>query len=322
MAVPSTVVTNEDLTKILDTSDEWIYTRTGIKERHIVSGAENSTDLGIEAAKDAIKKSGLNVDDIDLIIAASSAPKHIYPSTACAIQDALGMTKTAPAFDITAACTGLIYGIEIARAMISTGVYKNVLIVATDATSKFVDWSDRGVCVLFGDGAGAMILQKSPDGIDDILAIETHANGAQGQFISLNLSGQNSPLVEPCEAEPLFVTMNGKEVYKFVMSTVPENVIACLEKAGLTPEDIDYLVPHQANMRIIEGLQQRLKYGDDKVVSNIEMYGNTSAASIPIAMCEAIEKGKMKLPATAILTGFGAGLTWGTVVLKLREGIY
>lgn len=321
MAVPDTVITNEDLTKILDTSDEWISTRTGIKERHIVSGGENSTDLAIAAAKDALKKSGLKAEDIDLIIVASSCPKNIYPSTACAVQEAIG-AKIAPAFDISAACSGLIYGIELSRAMIGTGDYNNILLVASDANSKFVDWTDRAICVLFGDGAGAMILQKSTDGVDDILAIETKADGTLGSNIRLTLDGKNSPLVEPCAENNLNVYMNGKEVYKFVMSTIPGSINSCLEKAGLTPSDIDYLVPHQANMRIIEGLQSRLEFSDDKVVSNIEKYGNTSAASIPIALCEAVKEGKMKLPATAILTGFGAGLTWGTVILKLREGIY
>lgn len=321
MGIPDTVITNDDLTKILDTSDEWISTRTGISERRLVSGDENATELAIKAAKDALKKSGLKGEEIDLVICATSCPKNIYPSTACMVQEAIE-AKVSMAFDISAACSGLIYAIEVARAMMCAGKYEKIMIVASDANSKFCDWEDRSVCVLFGDGAGAMILEKSPDGIDDILAIENMADGKQGKNITLELHGKNSPLVEPCSTDLPRIFMNGREVYKFVMSTIPASIDNCLEMAKLTPDDIDYLVPHQANMRIIEGLQSRLQYDDNKVISNIHKYGNTSAASIPIAMCEAIEEGKIKLPATTILTGFGAGLTWGTVILRLREGIY
>lgn len=320
-ALPKTKVTNEDLTKILDTSDEWIRTRTGIVERNILSGEETATTLGIEAAKDALKHANLTGQDIDLIIVASSCPYNIYPSTACEIQNAID-GKVAPAFDISAACSGMIYAIELARAMISTGVYKNALLVATDQNSKFLDWTDRSTCILFGDGAGAMILAQSEDGVDDILAIDTAADGKQGHHITSFMTKESCPLVEPCELLPQAVRMNGKEVYKFVVSTMPQSIDKCLEKAGMTPEDIDYLIPHQANLRIIEGLQQRLNYTDEQVICNIHMHGNTSAASVPIAMCEGIEEGKIKLPSTAILCGFGAGLTWGSLIVRLREGIY
>lgn len=318
--VPDTVITNDDLTKLVDTNDEWITSRTGIKERRVVSGDETAVTLGIGAAQQALKNAKIVPEDIDLIIAAASVPTNTYPSTACEIQAAIGADKAA-AFDITAACTGMIYAMNIAKSFISSGIYKNILLVATDANSKFIDWHDRTSCVLFGDGAGAFVLKESIDGVDDILAMDMHSNGKDGAFIQMPLSGENCPLVEPCEKKPLKVTMNGREVYKFVVQTMPDSISACLEKAGLTPDDIDYLIPHQANYRIIEAMASRLNYSDEKIITNLQKYGNTSAASIPIALVEGVEEGKIKLPAKAILSGFGAGLTWGTVIVNLREGI-
>lgn len=319
-AVPKTVITNDDLTKILDTSDEWISTRTGIKQRYIASGDENSTQIGIEAAKDALNKAGLKGEDIDAIIVASSNPYNIYPSSACVIQDAIG-AKKGPAFDITAACTGMLYAMEIGRSFISTGKYNNVLLVATDTNSKFLDWTDRASCVLFGDGAGSMILSKSDDNVDDIIAINLHADGSLGSYITMNLAGENCPLVEPATIPQQKINMVGKEVYKFVVQTMPDSIMGCLKNAGLEPKDIEYLVPHQANLRIIEGLQSRLEFSNDQVVVNIDKYGNTSAASVPIALAEAIEEGKIKTPSKAILCAFGAGMTWGSAVVRLREGL-
>ena len=319
-AVPKTVITNDDLTKILDTSDEWISTRTGIKQRYIASGDENSTQIGIEAAKDALNKAGLKGEDIDAIIVASSNPYNIYPSSACVIQDAIG-AKKGPAFDITAACTGMLYAMEIVRSFISTGKYNNVLLVATDTNSKFLDWTDRASCVLFGDGAGSMILSKSDDDVDDIIAINLHADGSLGSYITMNLAGENCPLLEPATIPQQKINMVGKEVYKFVVQTMPDSIMGCLKNAGLEPNDIDYLVPHQANLRIIEGLQSRLEFSNDQVVVNIDKYGNTSAASVPIALAEAIEEGKIKTPSKAILCAFGAGMTWGSAVVRLREGL-
>ncbi len=320
MSVPETIITNDDLTKILDTLDEWISTRTGIKQRHIANGNENSTFFGVNAALDAMKKSGIEGIDVDAIIVASSNPYNIYPSTACVIQDAIG-AKNAIAFDITVACTGMIYALEIGRSMIATGKYKNVLLVATDTNSKFLDWTDRGSCVLFGDGAGALLIGESKDGVDDILALNVNANGSMGKFITMNLTGDNCPLVEPATEGCKKITMNGKEVYKFVVQTMPESIMKCLEDAGLEPKDVDYLVPHQANLRIIEGLQNRLEFSDDKVIVNIDKYGNTSAASVPIALTEGIQSGKIKTPSVAILCAFGAGMAWGSAVIRLREGL-
>ena len=319
--VPDTVITNDDLTKLYETSDEWIYTRTGIKERRVVSGNESAVDLGVKAAENALNKSGFKAEDIDCVIAAASAPPQLYPALACDIQTRLGIPNYVPSFDLTAACTGLIYSLQVARGLIGSGLYKNILIVAADNNSRLVDWKDRGTSILFGDGAGAMVVTEAEDGVDDIMSLDVRADGSIGQYISLNMAGENCPLVEPCDVVDSKVHMAGRDVYKFVVSTLPNYVDKAIELAGLKAEDINYLIPHQANQRIIEALQQRLQYSDEKVISNIKYYGNTSAASIPIALVEGVEKGKIKLGSTAILCGFGAGMTWGGAIVRLREGI-
>lgn len=319
--VPDTVITNDDLTKLYETSDEWIYTRTGIKERRVVSGNESAVDLGVKASENALNKSGFKAEDIDCVIAAASAPPQLYPALACDIQTRLGIPNYVPSFDLTAACTGLIYSLQVARGLIGSGLYKNILIVAADNNSRLVDWKDRGTSILFGDGAGAMVVTEAEDGVDDIMSLDVRADGSIGQYISLNMAGENCPLVEPCDVVDSKVHMAGRDVYKFVVSTLPNYVDKAIELAGLKAEDINYLIPHQANQRIIEALQQRLQYSDEKVISNIKYYGNTSAASIPIALVEGVEKGKIKLGSTAILCGFGAGMTWGAAVVRLREGI-
>src|SRR5574344_1339712 len=318
--VPETVITNDDLTKLYETSDEWIYTRTGIKERRVVSGNENAVDLGYKAAVNALEKAKKEAKDLDLIIAASSAPQELYPAMACKIQEKLEI-KNIPSFDVTAACSGLIYTLSMARAYIGAGIYKNILIVASDNNSRLCNWEDRSTSILFGDGAGAVVVTASEDGIDDIIAIDIRADGSLGKYISLPTAGQNCPLAEPCDEKKPVISMNGREVYKFAVKVVPEYIDKCLEMANMTAEEIDYFIPHQANQRIIEAVQHRLKYTDDKVISNIEYYGNTSAASVPIALAESVESGKVKLPSTAILCGFGAGMTWGVAIVRLREGI-
>lgn len=322
-SLPETVVTNDDLTKLYDTSDEWIYSRTGIKERRVVSGEQDAVDLGLQAAKNALEKAKMDPQDIDLIIAASSAPPQLYPAIACHIQMQLGIENECPAFDITAACSGLIYGMQIAKGFINAGIYKNVLVVATDNNTRYLDWSDRSASILFGDGAGAMVLTASDDGKDDILSIDIRAKGSIGQYIYKYNEGKNCPLVEPCEEHDGFIHMNGKAVYMFVVKLLPEYIQTIIDKAGMKAEDINYLIPHQANLRIIQAVQERLQYPDEKVITNIKYYGNTSAASVPIALAEGVEKGKVKLgdDTTAILCGFGAGMTWGGAIVRLREGI-
>ena len=318
--VPETVVTNDDLTKLYETSDEWIYSRTGIKERRLVSGNETAIDLGEKAAKNAIAKSGIDLEDLDMIISASNAPVEMY-SMGCQIQKRLGIKKQIPAFDISAACTGLIYGLDIAKGLISSGMYKNILVVACDNNSRFLDWTDRGTSILFGDGAGAVVVSESDDGIDDIISIDIKSDGNYDHLISLPFDGKNCPLVEPNEVKTSLIKMNGKGVYAFVAKILPKYVEELLQKTGMTPDDIDYLIPHQANIRIIQAVQERLGMPEEKVVTNIKYYGNTSAASIPIALAEGVEKGKVKLGTKAILCGFGAGMTWGGAIVRLREGI-
>ncbi len=319
-SVPDTVVTNDDLTKLYETSDEWIYSRTGIKERRLVSGNETAIDLGEKAAKNAIQKAGMTPDDIDMIIAASTAPIEVY-SMGCQIHKRLGITKPIPAFDVAAACTGLIYGLSIAKGMIASGMYKNILIVATDNNSKLLDWTDRGTSILFGDGAGAMVVTQAEDGIDDIIAIDIKSNGNYDHLISLPFDGQNCPLVEQAEVKPSLIKMNGRGVYAFVAKILPKYVEELLNSTGMTADDVDYLIPHQANIRIIQAVQERLGLPENKVVTNIKYYGNTSAASIPIALAEGVEKGNVKLNSTALLCGFGAGMTWGGAIIRLRGGI-
>ena len=320
-SLPETVVTNDDLTKLYETSDEWIYSRTGIKERRVVSGNQNAVDLGLEASQRALEKAKMNADDIDLIIAASSAPPDLYPAIACHIHERLGIKRQIPAFDITAACSGLIYAMSIAKAYIASGMYKNILLVATDNNSRLVDWTDRGTSILFGDGAGAMVVTQSDDGVDDIIAIDIKADGNYGNLIELPFDGSNCPLVEPNERKQSSIKMNGRGVYTFVAKILPHYVEELIANAGMKADDIDYLIPHQANIRIIQAVQERLGYSDEKVVTNIKYYGNTSAASIPIALAESVEKGNVKLGTTAVLCGFGAGMTWGGAIVRLREGI-
>jgi len=326
--VAQNTVTNDDLTKILDTSDEWISSRTGIKQRRIISGDLTSTDLGIEAANSiinrAIKKSNYNPEDIDLIIAAASAAEDFYPSVACKIQNALmknGWAKNAVCFDLRAACAGLLYSMNTARAFIKAGIYKNILIVATDATTKYTDWEDRSVCVLFGDGAGAMLLSAT-DKEDDIKEINLLSDGSCGDYITLKIQGKNCPLVEEIQTkEKPFITMKGKDVYKFVMQEIPPKITELLDKLKMTASDIDYFIPHQSNHRMIEALAKRLEISEEKVISNIDKYGNMSAASIPVAIKEAIDKNEIKLPATVLISAFGAGMTAGNAIIKLNETV-
>lgn len=314
-------ITNNDLTRILDTSDEWMTTRTGIKERKVISGDTSSTDLGIKAALKAIKRSNFDVEKIDLIIGASSAPEDIYPSVACLIQGAIG-AKNAAAFDLRAACSGLIYSLNVAKSFIKSGTYKNILIVATDATTKYTDWEDRSTCVLFGDGAGAMIVSASEEAEDDVVGVNMFSDGSVADYITLKIQGKNCPLVEPIQNEiKPFIQMKGKEVYRFVMSEIPSKIENLMEETNTRVEDIDYFVPHQSNQRMIDALAQRLTIDNSKVISNIAHYGNMSAASIPVAIREGIDKGIIKLPATIVISAFGAGMTGANAIIKLDKDI-
>ena len=317
-AHPKCAVTNEMLEKFLDTSDEWITERTGIKERCVIS-SEKLEDLAVIAANKALEDAGLTAADIDFIICSNVVNEYVTPALSCIIQGKIG--ATCPTVDINAACAGFVFAMDMAEDKIQCKKAKNILIVCAEEPSRMVSWKNRSTCVLFGDGAGAMVVTASEDGIDDVISIDIRSDGSIGDLISLELAGQNCPLVEPREEKSQFIKMNGKEVYRFVARVLPEYVEQLVANAGMKNEDIDYLIPHQANMRIIQAVQERLGYSDEKVVTNIERFGNTSAASIPLALVESVEQGKVKLGSTAILTGFGAGMTWGGAIVRLREGI-
>lgn len=314
------IITNDVLSKILDTSDEWISSRTGIKQRRVISGQETSTTLGIKAAQKVIKRANFEVENFDLIIAATSAPEDIYPSVSCLIQKAT-KAKNAACFDLRAACSGFIYSLNTARAFIKSGIYKNILIVATDATTKFTDWEDRSICVLFGDGAGAAIVCADNER-EDIVGINMLADGSCADFITLKFQGTNCPLVDKNQEENKpYIQMKGKDVYKYVMTEIPPSLERLMQETNTTVDEIDYFVPHQSNQRMIDALAKRLDFDDSKVISNIEKYGNMSAASILTAIREGIDEGKIKLPATLMISAFGAGMTGANAIIKLGKNI-
>ncbi len=317
-AVPSAVVTNADLEKLVDTSDEWIKTRTGIRERRVVSEDESASGLAIEAAKDAIGFAGIDPASIDLIIVATSTPDNLYPSTACMVQAAIGATR-ASAFDLEAACTGVIYALSIAQQFIGSDTYKTVLVIGVDIHSRFLNWEDRNTCVLFGDGAGALIMKAAEKGEEnEVLSIYLRADGTGGHLLCIPNYGTAYPHADstPPKAMHRFLHMNGRVVYEFALNAVPEAVRTVCAKANMKVEDIDFLVPHQANKRIILAASERLGIPMSKVVSNVDEYGNTSAASIPLALSDAIRRKQVIPPATCALVGFGGGLTWGAAIVR------
>jgi len=315
--VPETIIKNDDIAKLVDTNDEWITSRTGIKERRVVSGNETAVSLAVNAANDALAFAGINPAEIDLVICATSMPDNLYPSSACEIQADIGAVNAA-AFDLSAACSGLIYGLFVAKNFIMSGTYEKILVVGVDVHSRFLDWTDRSTCILFGDGAGAFIVTKSEDGINDFLSVDIHADGSKGKELKIPLYGKNCPLVEPNDEKKQFVYMNGKEIYKFAINYVPESILNSLSLAGLSIDNLDFLIPHQANKRIISAITDRLKLQPDQVISNLEKYGNTSTASIPIAFLEALENNLIPESSILALCGFGAGLTWGSAVVRWR----
>ncbi len=314
-ALPETVIKNADLEKIVDTNDEWISTRSGIKERRVVSTEETAASLAARAGKDALESAGITPEEVELIICATSLPDNLYPSTACEIQRELKCVNAA-AFDITAACSGLVYGLNVARSFIQSGIYQKILLTTVDIHSRFVNWEDRSTCVLFGDGAGAMTLTRNADDQSDILYINMEADGSRGEELKIPLSGKNCPLVTPNTLQSPFVEMNGREIYKFAVNTVPESIKKAVNEAGVSLEEVDCFILHQANIRIIESIADRLAINREKFFVNLHKYGNTSAASIPIAMTEAVENNILKPSSLVVLSGFGAGLTWGTAVVR------
>ncbi|WP_336990972.1 beta-ketoacyl-ACP synthase III [Bacillus toyonensis] len=296
--VPEKVVTNQDLEKVMDTSDEWIRTRTGIAERRIADETIDTSYMAVEASKKALEDAGISGEDIDLILVATVTPDRAFPAVACVIQEAIG-AKHAAAMDLSAACAGFMYGMITAQQFIQTGTYKNVLVVGSDKLSKIVDWNDRNTAVLFGDGAGAIVMGAVSEG-RGVLSFELGADGSGGKHLY----------------QDEYVMMNGREVFKFAVRQLGDSCLRVLDKAGLTKEDVDFLVPHQANIRIMESARERLNLPQEKMSMTIEKFGNTSASSIPIAMVEELQNGRIQDGDLIILVGFGGGLTWGAVALR------
>jgi len=315
MAVPESIMTNDDLSKIVDTNDAWIRERTGIGERRIAKPDEFPSTLGVEASIKALKIANLRPTDLDLIICTSSSPEYIFPATACLIQDQLGATK-AGAFDLLAACTGFIFSLNMAAQAIRSGSIKSALVVGTETLSRFVDWKDRGTCILFGDGAGAFVLQAS-DRPGGVLSAVMHSDGSGGDSLSLPAGGSRYPATEATVHEGKhYIKMDGKAVFRFATRVMASATQEVMDAAGLTVEQVRWIVPHQANIRIIEAAARGLKLPMDRFVVNLDKYGNTSTASIPIAMVEALEKGQIKQGDKLVMVGFGGGLTWGALAAE------
>lgn len=306
--LPETVMTNAMLAERIETSDEWIVSRTGIRARHIAAEDQKTSDLAYLAALRALESAGLQPADLDLIIVATSTPDMIFPSTACLLQGKLGNVG-ATAFDVQAVCSGFVYALTIAEKFIRSGSHKTALIVGAEVFSRIMDWQDRGTCVLFGDGAGAVVLKAGDT--PGILATSLHADGSQSDI--LNVPGQvhsGKVIGDP------FLRMDGQAVFKFAVRALSDSAIECCESAGIAPEQIDWLVPHQANVRIIEAIGKRLSLPAERVIVTVAHHGNTSAASVPLALDEAVKSGRVKRGQTLMLQGVGGGFTWGSVLLK------
>ncbi len=314
-AVPERVLTNADLEKIVETSDEWITTRTGIRERRIASEEESTSTLAVQAARQALECAGVSPRQVDLIICCTATPDFLFPATACLVQHEIGAEK-AGAFDLEAACAGFIYGLSVGTQFVRTGAYKTVLVVASEVLSRFIDWQDRATCVLFGDGAGAVVLQAS-DQPSGLLSFVLGSHGVGGDLIKLPAGGARCPAnKETVSNGGHFIKMSGQEVYRFAVRIMGDSAIEALDKAGLDYDDISLFIPHQANIRIISSIAERLRLDPAKVFIDIDKYGNTSAASIPIALCEAVEQGRVNPGDNILFVAFGAGLTSAASVVR------
>ncbi len=309
--LPETVVTNDYLSTIMDTSDEWISSRTGIRERRLAK-EETTASMSAEAAKRALEDAGVKAEELDLIIVGTITGDCVTPSTACEVQAALGAVN-AVAFDINAACSGFLYSMNTAYAYMQCGIYKNALVIGAETLSKIMDWNDRGTCVLFGDGAGAVVLGMSEEG--GILGFEQGSDGAKGMVLACENRKNNNPLVQNSK-DLGYVHMDGQEVYKFAVSTVPNSIHKVLEKAEVAVEDIKYFLLHQANIRIIQSVSKRLRMPMEKFPIALDHCGNISAASVPILLDEVNKKGMLQKGDKIVMSGFGAGLTWGTCVVE------
>lgn len=324
-AVPTLQISNDDLAKIVDTSDEWISVRTGIRNRRVLSGNESLTGLAVEAASRALQMAEVNPEDVDLVLMCTSTPEDLF-GAATQIPKALGCKNNPLAYDITAACSGFLLGLVSAACHIRGGGFRNVLVIGGDALSRFTDWTDRGSCILFGDAAGAVLVQACDSEDDGLISFDVHSDGEGGRHLNACIKGNqtNDALgsngsvlaFPPQHYSYSSIYMNGKEVFRFAVRVVPQTIESALEKAGLTMSSIDWLLLHQANQRIIDAVANRLDVPMERVISNLANYGNTSAASIPLALDEAVRSGKVKPGHTIAAAGFGAGLTWGSAILR------
>lgn len=314
-AVPEKVLTNADLEKIVDTTDEWILSRTGISERRIAGDDEATSDYAVRAARVALERASLGPEDIDLIIVATVTGDMPFPSTASIVQHQLGAYGT-PAFDLSAGCSGWVYGLAVANGMVTSGVYDRVMVIGADLLTKVTNWTDRGTCILFGDGAGAGIVAPVDEGLG-MRAFELGSDGGGAAVLNIPAGGSRHPCTHAdIDDHRNKIFMEGREVFKFAVKIQGEATVRVLEKCGMTTADVDLVVPHQANTRIIDSAVQRLGIPPEKFYVNLHKYGNTSAASIPIALDEALQEGRIRREDTIVLVGFGAGLTWAAGVMK------
>jgi 3-oxoacyl-[acyl-carrier-protein] synthase III len=314
-AAPANIVSNDALSKFVDTSDEWIASRTGIRQRHLAEAGDSIVSLGAAAAQQALEMAGVDAADIDMVLLATSTPDDLYGS-ACLIQASIGANR-AVAFDLSAACSGFVFGLVTASQFIQTGSYQNILVIGADIHSRWVDWQNRNTCVLFGDGAGAVVLQAGDR--ENLLGFELRSDGSQNDALHLRYEGTDLKLSDDVQVKQGGfgrLMMNGKEVYRFAVSAVPDVIDKALFKAQLQVVDVDWLILHQANQRIMDAVADRLGLPPEKIVSNVAEYGNTSAASIPIALNAAVRSGQIKPGDTIATSGFGAGLSWGAAILR------
>lgn len=312
--VPEKILTNQELEKMVETSDEWILSRTGISERRIAEKGTGTSDLAAKAALIAIKKAGIEPSAIDLIIAATSTPDMPLPSTACILQNKIGATNAA-AFDLAAACAGFVYGLVTAEQFIRSGMYKNVLVVGADLISSYIDWTDRSTCILFGDGAAAAVVSETKSG--GFISSSIGSDGQYAELLTITCGGSKAPATpDTVKTKGHYLQMNGGEVFKLAVRGMTDSVEKALAKAKVQPEEIICFVPHQANLRIIDAVAERLNLPKEKIFINLQKYGNTSAASCAIALCEALDQGKFKKGDKIVLATFGSGLVWGAMVIE------
>jgi 3-oxoacyl-[acyl-carrier-protein] synthase-3 len=316
-ALPSKVLTNADLEKIVDTSDEWVVQRTGIRERRVCEGpAEGTGSLAVQAAREAMARSGVDPKDLDLILCGTVSGDFPWPSTACYVQDQIGADH-AGAFDVSAACAGFIYAVANASGMIEAGRARNCLVIGVDCLSKQVDWTDRTTCVLFGDGAGALVLEGQENTDRGVIETVLRSDGSGARFICIEVGGSRYPFGSPqAEGKKEKITMAGAETFRFAVNAMGDACLSVLEKAGMSPDDVDLFVPHQANLRIIEKAAERIGLPKEKVFLNVQKYGNTSAGSVPLGLYEAEIEGRLKPGMVVMTVGFGAGLVWGANLIR------